>query len=137
MQDAWYYNQNLKPQGPITRQEMREHILKGSIGPFDLISCGEAGEWRAAREWREFEISLFPAAQEYVPGQDLLTHEKEWVLLVQAPDRDTVLQEGPYSLHELREGLSAQKISQNQYVWKPGLSGWCRIQDRPEFISST
>lgn len=137
MQDGWYYNQNLKPQGPITLQEMREYILKGSIGPFDLISCGRDGEWRAASEWREFERSLFPAAQEYVPGQEFATQEKEWVLLVPALDRDATLQEGPYSLQELRDGLATQRISQNQYVWKPGLSGWCRIQDRPEFISTT
>ncbi len=137
MQDGWYYNQNLKPQGPITLQEMRERILKGVVGPYDLISCGKNGEWKAAYEWREFERSLFPAAQEYVPGQASFVNEKEWVLLVPAPDREAVLQEGPYSLQELRDGLSAQKISQSQYVWKPGLSGWCRIQDRPEFIRST
>lgn len=130
--DVWYYNQNLKPQGPITLEEMRHRIMKGDVGPSDLISHGAHGDWKPAVEWREFEASLFPAVQSFVPGAEIPQHEKEWVLLV--PSQDGVgLQQGPFSIQEIQEGVRSQKISGSSYIWKAGLSGWCRIKDRPEF----
>ncbi len=50
-------------------------------------------------------------------------------------DGKGVLQEGPFSIQELRASLQAKTISPEQYIWKTGLSGWCRIIDRPEFSS--
>lgn len=130
--DVWYYNQNLKPQGPITLAEMRHRIMKGDVGPSDLISHGDSGDWKPASEWREFEVSLFPAVQSFVPGAEVSQSEKEWVLLVPSEDGGG-LQQGPYSIREIQDGLRTKKISRGFYIWKAGLSGWCRIEDRPEF----
>ncbi len=135
MKDVWYYHQNLKPQGPLSLQEMRTRIHRGEIGPMDLV-CHEAdGSWKPACEWSVFEASLFPAAQAFIYGQDVRTDEKEWVLLVPSKEAQSALQEGPFSISELNDLLRAQKISAQHYIWKPGLSGWCRLKDRPEFAA--
>lgn len=130
---SWYYNRNLKPQGPLTLEEMRALVHSGEVGPHDLICHDVDGEWRPASEWGVFERTLFPATQEFMPGQDFATEEKEWVLLVPEEGGKAVLQEGPFSLSELRLSLRSKVISDQQYIWKAGLSGWCRIADRPEF----
>lgn len=130
---SWYYNRNLKPQGPLTLEEMRLLIHRGEVGPQDLISNAEEGSWRPAWEWGVFERTLFPATQGYIPGVSFSEEEKEWVLLVPTVDGKGTVQEGPFSVRELREGLLNKNVSGQQYVWKAGLSGWCRIADRPEF----
>lgn len=130
--NSWYFNRDLKPQGPVSTLEMREYIMKGHIGPRDLISAREDGRWMMAEEWGVFEKTLFPAGQQFVPGGDICLQTKEWVLLAQDADK-RLLQEGPFSLADLQAGLRQKKISPEQYVWKTGLTGWSRIADRPEF----
>ncbi|KYG63838.1 hypothetical protein AZI86_13550 [Bdellovibrio bacteriovorus] len=130
--NSWYYNRNLKPQGPISTPEMREKIRSGEIGPHDLVCAQEDGRWMAAIEWGVFEQPLFPAAQEFILGRDIVPDAKEWVLLVHDVDK-RLLQEGPFSIAELRSGLQLNKIRPDQFVWKAGLTGWSRIADRPEF----
>ncbi|UXR63449.1 DUF4339 domain-containing protein [Bdellovibrio bacteriovorus] len=131
---SWYYNKDLKPQGPLSQEEMRLRIYKGEVGPHDLISCEATGEWKPAYEWGVFEMTLFPAAQKFIPGVEVAPDEKEWVLLVSSEDGKTLVQEGPYSVREIQTSVTEQRISLQNYVWKSGLSGWCKIQDRPEFI---
>ncbi|WP_347356262.1 GYF domain-containing protein [Bdellovibrio sp.] len=133
--DSWYYNKNLKPQGPLSLEEMRLRIYKGEVGPQDLVCHEQSGEWRPAYEWSVFEMTLFPATQKFIPGADVATDEKEWVLLVSSEDGKTLVQEGPYSVRDIKTSVSEQRISLQNYVWKTGLSGWCKIQDRPEFVS--
>lgn len=130
--NSWYYNRNLKPQGPISTSEMREKLRTGEVGPRDLICAHEDGRWQAAMEWGVFEQNLFPAAQEFIPGADIVADAKEWVLLVHDADK-RLLQEGPFSLADLQAGLQDRKIHPDQFVWKAGLTGWSRIADRPEF----
>lgn len=130
---VWYYNKNLKPQGPVTLEEMRNYIHSGEVGPSDLISCGTRGDWKPACEWRCFEKNLFPASQSLSLVGEVVSEESEWVLLVPTQD-GLVLQEGPFSVQEIQRGLQSKKISPQQYVWKTGLSGWCQIKDRREFI---
>lgn len=129
---SWYFSQNLKPQGPLTYEEMREKIHRGEIGPYDLIS--QDGDWKPACEWGIFERTLFPATQAFTPGAVEMEDEKEWVLLVPGVDGNGALQEGPFSVRQLREGLLNKSVSGQQYIWKAGLSGWCRLKDRPEFM---
>ena len=129
----WYFNRDLKPQGPHSLEEMRELIHSGDIGPHDLICHDVDGAWKVASEWGVFERTLFPATQEYMPGQEFVADEKEWVLLASDDGGKTVLQEGPFSLADLRRSLEQRLVSDQQYIWKPGLSGWSRIADRPEF----
>ncbi|MFV3409452.1 DUF4339 domain-containing protein [Bdellovibrio bacteriovorus] len=130
--DRWYYNKNLKPQGPVGIEEIRQLILKGDIGPHDLISCDSDGSWKSAWEWG-FDRSLFPATQGYVQGMDIAADDKEWVLLVASDDGKALVQEGPYSVREVQESLRSQRVSAQNYIWKSGMSGWSRILDRPEF----
>ena len=133
--DSWFYNKNLKPQGPLSLEEMRLRIYKGEVGPHDLICHEQTGEWKPAREWGVFEQTLFPAAQQFIPGVEVAADEKEWVLLVPSEDGKTLVQEGPYSVRDIRVSMNEHRVSPQSYVWKSGLSGWCRIQDRPEFIN--
>ncbi|KHD87329.1 MAG: hypothetical protein OM95_15030 [Bdellovibrio sp. ArHS] len=131
--NSWYYNKNLKPQGPVSLQEMRALIHRGEVGPYDLVCCARDSVWKATCEFAEFERSLFPAVQVFVPGEEVAQDEREWVLLSPSETGKSLIQEGPFSVRELRDMLINKKIVGEQYIWKSGLSGWCRLQDRPEF----
>lgn len=133
--NSWYYNVNLKPQGPLSYEEMRARIHRGEVGPQELISNDADGSWKPACEWGAFEITLFPATQSFIYGQEILEDEKEWVLLVPTGDGKGTLQEGPFSVREIRQCLQKRVVSGQQYIWKAGLSGWCRVKDRPEFAA--
>jgi hypothetical protein len=64
---SWYVNRNLKPQGPLSFAEMKKKIIRGEIGPGDLICKEDAkgkGVWSPAVEWRDFPRELFPAFQQ-------------------------------------------------------------------------
>ncbi|MEN0059575.1 MAG: DUF4339 domain-containing protein [Bdellovibrio sp.] len=136
MKSVWYYNQNLKPQGPLSLVEIKGRIQKGEIGPFELLYNEQEQQWRPAREWGVFPESLFPAGQVVSTVVEELSQVEnlmEWVLLRKL-EEGRVTQEGPYSLRQIREGLQKKEISLDQYIWKTGMTGWCRIQDRPEFM---
>lgn len=129
----WYCHLNLKPQGPFSEEEIRRKIHHGEIGPQDLI-CDESGLWRAASEWGVFPLQLFPAAQSYSAAVQVDEALREWVLLGVSGLQSGGLQEGPFSVLELKKLLQAGELSPYRYVWKSGLSGWCQLKDRPEFI---
>jgi hypothetical protein len=135
----WYFHHNLKPQGPISEEEMRVKIIRGEIGPEDLVS-DEGGSWRAAAEWGIFEFHIFPAKQVLAMDGEIFLEIKEWVILVQSavvtPLSEQILQEGPFSARELIFKIEGGHVSPYQYVWKNGLSGWCQIKDRSEFASA-
>ncbi|MGZ3772314.1 MAG: DUF4339 domain-containing protein [Pseudobdellovibrionaceae bacterium] len=129
----WYFNKNLKPQGPLNTSEVRSLINRGVLGPQDLIYNDNESVWKPACEWKGFEATLFPAHQELRELNNSRSLEvSEWVLLVPTGD-GKVLQQGPFSTNEICDQLSLKRISIHQYVWKAGLTGWCRIKDRPEF----
>ena len=135
MKKTWYRSVNLKPTGPFTMAEMRSFIHSGEVGLCDLISNIEVGDsWRPAYEWGVFELNLFPAGQGYMPGAEIDEDVHEWVLLVELQNA-APLQEGPYSIRDIKQKLSAGAVSPYQHIWKTGLSGWCRIKDRPEFYT--
>ncbi|MFM6929577.1 MAG: GYF domain-containing protein [Bdellovibrio sp.] len=136
MKKTWYRSVNLKPLGPFTLLEMRAFVHSGEIGLCDLISNNENGDsWKPAYEWGVFELTLFPAGQEYLPGGDVDEGVREWVLLVEQRNASPV-QEGPYSIQDIKQRLSSGQVSPYQHIWKTGLSGWCRIKDRPEFYTA-
>lgn len=136
MKNKWYCHVNLKPLGPFSLEEVRAKIHQGEVGPQDLI-CDESNSWRPAMEWALFEFQLFPAGQGLTPDSAMVENVREWVLLVNSGNGMKPLQEGPYSLGELRESLRLGRISPQQYIWKTGLSGWCQVKDRPEFAVSS
>ena len=137
MKKTWYYNQNLKPCGPFTLQEMREKVHRGEVGPLDLVCNEDEGQWKPACECREFEKGLFPAAQGVNPEvSGGLIDEKIWILLSPTAESGGSMQEGPFSTSELMERLGKDQLSPYRYVWKNGLSGWCMIKDRLEFSAA-
>ena len=131
---VWFYNQNLKPHGPFTLQEMRDKILLGHIGPEDLICDESAGDsWLPAREFSCFERSLFPALQNYILGQETNLQAQDWVVLAPLAEGENPRQLGPYSHADIVDLLRHGDILPSHHVWRSGLSGWSRLTDRPEF----
>jgi hypothetical protein len=129
---SWYYNKNLKPQGPLSFDEIKKKILRGEIGPTELIMREGEGAWKAAQEWREFTPDLFPAFQKnYFKKSNI--DEKEWILLTF--DRETAApqQQGPFSIQNLQEMLRTNLVSIEDYIWRSGLTGWVQLKDREEF----
>lgn len=124
---------NLKPQGPFSFEELRGKVHSGEVGPQDLI-CDETSSWKPAAEWGVFEFQLFPATQGFIPGSEISEDIREWVLLVDPGHGAKPLQEGPFTVSELRDSVMGGRVSPYQYIWKTGLSGWCQIKDRPEFM---
>ena len=135
MKPTWYYNIDLKPQGPFTLEDMRLKIHRGEVGPQELIYEEGAGKWIAAGEWGLFEESLFPAkqAQIFTPSQDLSA--REWVLLYRT-ETGEYLQQGPFAVADLQRLIERGEISMQQYIWKSGLSGWMKISDH-EVLAET
>lgn len=138
MKRVWYTHLDLKPQGPFTLEEMRLKIHRGEVAPTDLISNieYEEGQWLMAQQWAVFEAPLFPAVQNFIPGMDLDRELKEWVLLAENSESGQLLQEGPLSINDILEEIRKGKDLSRVRAWKPGLSGWARLQDRPEFAAS-
>lgn len=131
--NQWYKSQNLKPQGPYSLEEMRSFVMRGEVRPHDLIMNEEQGAWSTAESFSEFEQGLFPAEQGMDPVQGFSVEEKEWIVLMPHAEKAGLQQEGPFSINEMKELMSKGALSPEQYAWKSGLSGWCRLQDRPEF----
>jgi hypothetical protein len=127
---SWYYNKDLKPQGPFPFEEMKRKILRGEVGPHELIFKDGARDWMAAAEWVEFPKELFPAFQKNL-FRGINPHEKEWTLLLLKPGATAPVQEGPYSLNEIRELIVQEKAGPEDYIWRTGLTGWLQIQYSP------
>lgn len=135
---SWYFNKNLKPQGPLTFEEMKKKIMRGEIGPGDLIcKDDETFSWQMAVEWSDFPRELFPAFQKnYFKSTN--SEEKEWIVLLFNAENPEGLQQGPYSINEVNSMLRDGRVSLEDYVWRTGLSGWVHIKDRAEFaVKST
>ena len=123
----------MKPQGPDTVEELRNFILRGEIGPSDLIMNEGHGEWLSANSYPDFEEGLFPSAQGMDPVTGFSEEEKEWIVLMPQAEKSGLHQEGPFSVREMKDLVKKGVLNLEQYAWKSGLSGWCRLQDRPEF----
>lgn len=130
---SWYFHKNLKPQGPLSFEEMKKKIMRGELGPGDLLLKDEGdGAWAPAVEWREFPRELFPAFQKNLFKTSNVT-EREWILLVFKKEGSN--QEGPYSVEDIRGLLQAGTVSSEDYVWRSGMTGWVQLKDRAEFTS--
>lgn len=130
---SWYYSEKLKPVGPVSLEAIKEKIAKGEVGPYDLLLVAD-GEWKPAADYKEFPYHLFPAWQEWDRAfGDTHPEEKKWVLLFKN-SQGVPQQAGPVSSIDVQQFIQAknQDIS-SLWIWKTGLSGWARVQDRPEF----
>jgi hypothetical protein len=128
---TWYFSKDLKPQGPLSFEEIKRKIMRGEVGPMDLLMKEGDGRWQAACEWRDFTQDLFPAFQKnYFKSSS--PDEKEWILLVF--ENGVSKQEGPYSAKDLQGFLAEGRVHLEDYVWRTGLTGWVQIRDRQEFV---
>lgn len=129
---SWYINKDLKPQGPLSHDEIKKKIMRGEIGPTDLLCREGESVWEEAALWRDFPRELFPAFQQsYFKTSN--PSEPEWILLIFNPENPQGVQQGPFSVQEVRERIVAGEVSFEDYVWRSGLSGWVQLKDRGEF----
>jgi hypothetical protein len=134
---SWYFNKNLKPQGPLNFEDMKKKIMRGEVGPQDLIcreDDGAVNAWAPAVEWRDFPRELFPAFQQNY-FKATRNDEKEWIVLVFTQENPEGLQQGPYSITEVKEMIENGTVSPDDYIWRSGLSGWVLLKDRAEFVA--
>ncbi len=123
----WYYNRDLKPQGPLSTEEIRLKIYRGEISPQDLVFSVGEDLWKAAERWKCFEDTLFPSRQNVKSNSAHLPERAEWVLLIDSK------QEGPFSSLQVQNLFNEGLLLPEQLIWKAGLSGWSKLQDRAEF----
>lgn len=129
---SWYFHKNLKPQGPLSYEEVKKKIMRGELGPADLLlKDEEGGSWAPALEWRDFPRELFPAFQRNLFKTSDVS-EREWILLIFKEEGSR--QEGPYSVEDIRGLLQAGSVSAEDYVWRSGMTGWVQLKDRSEFL---
>jgi hypothetical protein len=131
---SWYFNQNLKPQGPFTDDEIRLKIISGEIGTNELI-CNELNEWKPASQWEIFELKKCTESIQ-TGGVGVQEDPSQWVLLVknqQGLVSDSFLQEGPFTTEEITILIEAGGVSPQQYIWKNGLGRWYRVNECKEF----
>lgn len=128
---GWYYNLNLKPQGPFTFEEIKSRIQKGEIALNTLIQKEIERYWNPARSYKEFSPLLFPANQEIEWKYNI--HEKKWVMLFRN-NEGNFEQKGPMSIREVLDFNKSNKLLSDLYIWKSGLSGWALVSERYEFL---
>ncbi|MFP5519629.1 MAG: DUF4339 domain-containing protein [Bdellovibrionia bacterium] len=128
----WYYSKGLKPQGPLSRNELLILVQKGEIRPRTLLLCEELSpEWLEAKEFFRKDILMFPVFQ-LLRNRELDLKCKEWVVLKVEQGQGQQL--GPYSLEEIRVNFNVGS-SLDIYLWKPEITGWIHQEDLEEFIS--
>ncbi|MFZ4403391.1 MAG: GYF domain-containing protein [Pseudobdellovibrionaceae bacterium] len=136
---TWYYNENLKPVGPVTFEDIVSKIQYGSIRPYDFIlnEADEQAQWVAAIACKQIRQDFFPAFQsiESEISAGPTENKKIWVIL-KVGLQTTGQQEGPFTKEEVLESLQTGLLKFSDYVWKQGLSGWACIKDRIEFQES-
>lgn len=128
---TWYLRSGLKPVGPFDENDVRRRLIAGELSPEDLLWKDGVGEWKAALLWPEFRAMSVPAFQEVEQiGED----EKEWVVLQQIEGVPKTT--GPWSMKEIRVALKEGRFKGTDHLWKKGMSGWARIESRPEQLTS-
>lgn len=127
----WYISAALKPVGPLSLLDLTDKIKKGQLGLFDLVFNEETNEWRPAQDWPELRHVGFPALEAVGLHS---AEEAVWVVLHQEPETKLHRQEGPFSAKDIEQEISGGRLSREDLVWKKGLSGWARLNERPEFF---
>lgn len=132
----WYLQKSLKPMGPFSEEEVLKKIKSGDLRPFDLVQEAVSPDqpWAPAMKVFKRHLKDFPSFQEMPPlGAAWKEFEKhDWILLETSPD-GVKIQKGPLSFSECIS--IAQKTTELVYCWKPGLTGWVPVVDRPEYQS--
>lgn len=129
---SWYLRAGLKPQGPFTEADVRQRLAAGEVSPEDLLWQDEKGEWKPALLWPEFRAMSVPAFQEV---EMIGENEKEWIVLERGDGAPKTT--GPWSLVEIREALKEGRMKGTDHLWKKGMTGWARIESRPEHLAET
>lgn len=127
----WYINEGLKPAGPFEVTEIQDRIKKGQLGPKDLVYREDVQEWKQAQEWDELRRIGFPAMEAINTDEP---ENRVWVLLMLDKESKNYKQAGPFNVSQIKAALTQGQIRPEDLIWKSGLSGWSRVQDREEFI---
>lgn len=128
----WYLRQGNKPVGPYPESQLKEALLKGDLRPQELIWQQGANEWKPALMWAEFKGLDVPAFQKV---GEIPEDQTEWVVLQMGPEGRPQTK-GPLSMQEIRQALKAGILTSKDSLWTKGMTGWARIDSRPELVTS-
>lgn len=125
---SWYIRDGLKPRGPFEKAQVERLLRHGALSPEDWLCEGAQSEWKAAREFPEFSRLPFPSEQAIALHD---TQAPVWVVLSIRDEEKH--QEGPMSMDQVRDGLLKGRFALSDHMWCDGMTGWARIESRPEF----
>ncbi|MDA1014063.1 MAG: DUF4339 domain-containing protein [Planctomycetota bacterium] len=110
----WYYGRKGQHKGPVTQGQLQTLSRTGRLKPTDLVWHAGLPEWLAVEQVPELQESIAEAST------------KVWFY------GEGGQQQGPASLLELRESLTAGRITPQWLVWKDGMSEWTAAANVPE-----
>lgn len=125
---SWYIRDGLKPRGPLEKAQVERLLRHGALSPEDWLCEGARSEWKSAREFPEFARLPFPSEQAVALFD---TAAPVWVVLSIRDEESR--QEGPMSMDHVRDGLLKGRYALGDHMWCDGMTGWARIESRPEF----
>lgn len=124
----WYLKGLSHSIGPFDKNAVLGKIKSGELRPHELVFCNSQEEWKPLVEWGCFPRESFPCFQQLWSRHE---NEQAWILCRQV-NANEMRQEGPLSLSEIKDKLKIGQLSDMDLIWTHGMTGWSRIEDRPE-----
>lgn len=146
---TFFVSQAGKPQGPWSKQSIRQKVKSGDLSLSDYIWLNEDEEWKMLAH---FFVADFPPPDAPPPGvklkgrakkstdEDLreysgasfteqigISNESIWFLY---KDKSKF---GPYRYLEIVSLIQKNAFTPDDFVWKPGMSDWERIRLTSDF----
>ena len=128
MSEGWYKRNEMKVIGPFSLSEIHFQLQRGEISPEDFLWKDGEAEWRPALSWPE-NSKVQPPAFQFI--EESSASEGRWVVLQKV--EGGYRSHGPYRHEEIVQQLAQKTLSPFDHVWRPGMTGWARIQSRPDF----
>lgn len=130
MKEWYFYQEQGKTLGPLSREEVRGRITNGRLKLYDLLYFEGDDQWRMAAEFKEFK-------DDFSKSPHVTTQGRGWVVLQRrSPESQDFLTSGPWSQEDLVLKLKAGKILYTDYAWREGLKSWKRLSTLEEFSGS-
>jgi hypothetical protein len=132
--DKWYISINSKARGPYSDGQIREKIQKGDLLPDTLIYKEGDLDWLPLSQQSLWSPMLKEdEGHSFVPSKN----SKIWVLLVENPlKKGDFQQQGPFRQSEVIEKFDSGEVGESDYVWRPGMKEWKKLNAMPELILS-
>lgn len=131
MSSQWFLNHRGHLQGPFSDEQIIERIVEQSLGPDDLIYLEGEAHWRPLSEINQFKKSLKEAAA--LKGDMPTQEDSKWVVLIRKSKKKRE-QKGPFDTNEVRKLLKSGQLHLSDYIWRPGMKEWYRVQSFPELF---